>query len=89
MTDLTDYYARRANEYERIYAKPERQTELNGLRLRLAELCAGRAVYEPEDIAPAIAFLASQQARYVNGHTMAVDGGYLASGMMQTAGLEV
>lgn len=45
-TDLTDYYARRANEYERIYAKPERQTDLNGLRLRLAELCAGRAVYE-------------------------------------------
>lgn len=43
----------------------------------------------PEDIAPSIVFLASEQARYVNGHTMAVDGGYLASGMMQTAGLEV
>lgn len=43
----------------------------------------------PEDIAPAILFLASEQARYVNGHTLAVDGGYLASGMMQTAGLEI
>ena len=46
-------------------------------------------IAEPNDIAPAIAFLASQQARYVNGETIAVDGGYLASGMMQTAGLEV
>lgn len=45
-TDLTDYYARRAHEYERIYAKPERQTDLAGLRLRLGELCNGRAVYE-------------------------------------------
>ena len=43
----------------------------------------------PEDIAPSIVFLASEQARYVNGHTMPVDGGYLASGMTQTAGLEV
>jgi len=43
----------------------------------------------PGDIAPSIVFLASEQARYVNGHTMAVDGGYLASGMMQTAGIEV
>lgn len=46
-------------------------------------------IAEPADIAPSIAFLASQQARYVNGHTLVVDGGYLASGMMQTAGLEV
>jgi len=46
-------------------------------------------IAEPADIAPTIAFLASQQARYVNGHTLVVDGGYLASGMMQTAGLEV
>ena len=46
-------------------------------------------IAEPADIAPSIAFLVSQQARYVNGHTLVVDGGYLASGMMQTAGLEV
>ncbi len=46
-------------------------------------------IAEPGDIAPAILFLASEQARYVNGQTLAVDGGYLASGMMQTAGLEV
>lgn len=46
-------------------------------------------IAEPNDIAPTIVFLASEQARYVNGQTIAVDGGYLASGMTQTAGLEV
>lgn len=46
-------------------------------------------IAEPEDIAPAILFLASREARYVNGHTLPVDGGYLASGMTQTAGLEL
>lgn len=44
---------------------------------------------DPEDIAAAIVFLASRQARYVNGHVLAVDGGYLASGMMQTGSLSV
>ena len=41
----------------------------------------------PEDIAGAIVFLASQQARYINGHTLPVDGGYLASGMLQTGSI--
>lgn len=45
-TELIDYYAQRAAGYERIYAKPERQVDLSGLRLRLSELCTGRAVYE-------------------------------------------
>jgi len=44
---------------------------------------------DPEDIAIAIIFLASRQARYVNGHTLPVDGGYLASGMQQTGSLSV
>jgi len=30
--NLQDYYARRASEYELIYAKPERQDDLVGLR---------------------------------------------------------
>lgn len=46
-------------------------------------------IADPEDIAPSIVFLASEQARYINGHTLPVDGGYLASGMTQTAGLEL
>lgn len=46
MTDLVAYYARRAAEYERIYAKPERQADLARLRERLAALLAGRRVLE-------------------------------------------
>jgi SAM-dependent methyltransferase len=45
-TELTDYYARRAAEYDRIYQKPERQTDLARLRTLLRELFAGRTVYE-------------------------------------------
>jgi demethylmenaquinone methyltransferase/2-methoxy-6-polyprenyl-1,4-benzoquinol methylase len=41
-----DYYAKRANEYDRIYEKPERQNDL----AKLKELCrntfAGHAVFE-------------------------------------------
>ncbi|MBO6716421.1 MAG: glucose 1-dehydrogenase [Rhizobiaceae bacterium] len=33
---------------------------------------------QPEDIAGAAAFLASDAARYVNGHTLVVDGGWMA-----------
>lgn len=44
-------------------------------------------IAEAEDISAAIVFLASREARYVNGHTLAVDGGYLASGMLQTGSL--
>jgi NAD(P)-dependent dehydrogenase (short-subunit alcohol dehydrogenase family) len=36
---------------------------------------------EPEDIAKAALFLASEDAHYVTGHTLAVDGGYLAGGL--------
>lgn len=46
MTDLVAYYARRAAEYERIYAKPERRADLARLRERLAALLAGRRVLE-------------------------------------------
>jgi len=46
MDDLLEYYARRAAEYERIYAKPERQADLAALRARIAALFAGRRVLE-------------------------------------------
>ena len=45
-TEMTDYYARRAQDYEAIYAKPERQADLAALRARLPALLAGRHVYE-------------------------------------------
>ena len=46
MDSLEAYYARRAAEYERIYAKPERQANLASLRSRIAALFAGRSVLE-------------------------------------------
>lgn len=46
MDNLTEYYARRAAEYERIYVKPERQADLTSLRSRIAALFSGRAVLE-------------------------------------------
>jgi ubiquinone/menaquinone biosynthesis C-methylase UbiE len=46
MDNLQAYYAKRAAEYERIYAKPERQADLALLRSRVAALCAGRNVLE-------------------------------------------
>ncbi|HEY8069276.1 MAG TPA: class I SAM-dependent methyltransferase [Burkholderiales bacterium] len=46
MDELAAYYARRAAEYERIYAKPERQADLAVLRGRIGKLFAGRKVLE-------------------------------------------
>ena len=46
MDDLAAYYARRASEYERIYAKPERQSDLSALRGCIGALFAGRNVLE-------------------------------------------
>lgn len=43
---MIDYYARRAAEYERIYAKPERQADLKLLRERCRGLFAGRDLLE-------------------------------------------
>lgn len=43
---LEEYYAKRASEYEQVYAKPERQAELAWLRERLPALFAGRTVLE-------------------------------------------
>ena len=45
-TDLVDYYAKRANEYERIYQKPERQKDLATLRRLFQKAFAGHSVLE-------------------------------------------
>jgi len=46
MDELASYYARRATEYERIYARPERQADLAALRARIGKMLAGRQVLE-------------------------------------------
>lgn len=45
-TSQIDYYARRANEYERIYHKPERQADLAALKKLCAQSLAGQSVLE-------------------------------------------
>jgi demethylmenaquinone methyltransferase/2-methoxy-6-polyprenyl-1,4-benzoquinol methylase len=43
---MGEYYARRAQSYERVYYKPERQAELRLMEAYLAEPFAGRRVLE-------------------------------------------
>ena len=43
----------------------------------VARAIPARRIGEPEEIAGAIAFLASDDASYVNGHTLVVDGGFI------------
>ena len=43
---IESYYAKRANEHERIYAKPERQNDLQTLRTSLAETFRRKRVLE-------------------------------------------
>ena len=74
---LARYYAKRAAEYERIYAKPERQADLAVLRERLGKLFAGRRLLElacgtgwwTEAIAP---YASSVTALDVNEEVLAI-----------------
>lgn len=43
---MLDYYAKRAPEYERIYAKPERQDDLAWLKARVRDLTRGARVLD-------------------------------------------
>jgi len=45
---------------------------------RLAKIPYGR-IGQPEDIANAVAFLASDESEYITGHTLIVDGGWLSA----------
>lgn len=43
---MTDYYSKRAREYERIYQKPERQSDIARLREHICQALGGRRVLE-------------------------------------------
>ena len=44
--DMREYYARRAEYYERVYFKPERQTDLRAMEAWLPSMFKGRRVLE-------------------------------------------
>ena len=46
VVDMQAYYARRASVYERVYHKPERQTDLRAMEAWLPEAFVGRDVLE-------------------------------------------
>ena len=45
-SDMVSYYAQRADEYERIYSKPERQDDILRLKQVLGAMYAGHDVFE-------------------------------------------
>ena len=66
-TNMKEYYARRAPEYERIYARPERQADLNELCAVIERTFSGRTVL---DVACGTGFFsvhAARHARFVTG----------------------
>jgi 2-deoxy-D-gluconate 3-dehydrogenase len=58
---------------EKLFANPD------VLASRLAKIPLGR-IGQPDDVAGAAVFLASDAAAYITGHTLVVDGGWLAAG---------
>ncbi|MFQ5899377.1 MAG: SDR family NAD(P)-dependent oxidoreductase [Candidatus Methylomirabilia bacterium] len=56
------------------------QTFLTANREKILQLYAIKRLGRPEDVAPLIAFLASEQATWITGQTISVSGGYTAVG---------
>lgn len=58
-----------------------REAHTDAHRANFHQLIPGRRYGSPEEIAAGVAFLARPDASYVNGHTLAVDGGFNAVGI--------
>ena len=57
----------------------EAASTFDGLRESLSEMQPTRRIAEPEDIAQAARWLASEDSGFVNGHALAVGGGLMAA----------
>ena len=55
--------------------------QVGGVRRRREERIPLGRYAKPHEIADAIAFLASDDASFVNGHVLSVDGGYTTYGI--------
>ena len=68
-SDMKTYYARRAEEYERIYRRPERLSDLDALRTAIEQACAGRRVL---DVACGTGYFTASAARQAHS-VMGID----------------
>lgn len=58
-----------------------REAHTDSDRANFYQLIPSRRYGTPEEVAASVAFLARPDSRYVNGHTLAVDGGFNAVGI--------